>query len=215
VPTLYDLIGVEPDASTADIRAARRRTLMTVHPDHATTTGLDEQRLAARTKAVIDACAILTDPGRRAEYDVAVGIARSRRLRRLRLTALDSRTVGPSTWPPLPRRGSAARPAVRSATVRLSLPAAHVPRPAARAGRLLYETRVGQWLLVGLSAVAAQAVTLTLALSAGIDAGAVLVVGVVLARGGAPTPLSDGRAIGTAVARALVRAGRTLIALAR
>lgn len=67
--TLYDDLGVAPDADDAAIRAAYRRRAKEEHPD---AVGGDEEAqraAAARFGALTYAYDVLTDPGRRARYD--------------------------------------------------------------------------------------------------------------------------------------------------
>jgi curved DNA-binding protein CbpA len=59
--TLYNILGVTPDATHYQIRAAYRRRVSEVHPDR----GGD----ARATQEVNDAYAILSDPERRRRYD--------------------------------------------------------------------------------------------------------------------------------------------------
>jgi DnaJ-class molecular chaperone len=59
--SLYEILSVAPDASAEEVRAAFHRASKEVHPD---TGGSDE--LFCRVK---DAYDVLSDPGRRAEYD--------------------------------------------------------------------------------------------------------------------------------------------------
>lgn len=63
-PTLYDVLGVPPDASADEIRLAHRRQLRYWHPDHNTRPDAD-----ARSKAINTAYEVLSNPVRRAEYD--------------------------------------------------------------------------------------------------------------------------------------------------
>lgn len=59
---LYDLLGVEPDATEDEIRAAYRKAAKTAHPD---TAGGDWEAFQRLTEALD----ILTDAARRARYD--------------------------------------------------------------------------------------------------------------------------------------------------
>jgi curved DNA-binding protein CbpA len=67
--TLYDILGVEVDATTQQIVDAYRRLARRVHPDVGGTASLFRQ--------VETAHAVLTDPARRAAYDQPVRSARS------------------------------------------------------------------------------------------------------------------------------------------
>jgi hypothetical protein len=64
--TLYDVLGVTPDASTATIRAAYRRAAREHHPDRA------GERSSARMAAINEAWAVLGDAARRHEYDLGL-----------------------------------------------------------------------------------------------------------------------------------------------
>ena len=75
-PTWYDLLGVEPDASTDEIRAAWK----------AATADLDP---GTRLRTLNEAAEILLDPARRAEYDAT-------------LTASDDAQPAPETSPAPP-----------------------------------------------------------------------------------------------------------------
>jgi curved DNA-binding protein CbpA len=59
----YAILGIEPDASPAAIRAAYREAVLRTHPDHA---GPDA---AADFQEVVEAYAVLSNPDRRREYD--------------------------------------------------------------------------------------------------------------------------------------------------
>jgi len=59
--TLYDILGLSPDASAADIKAAHRRAVKAHHPD----VGGDARQFEEVQRAYF----ILSDPERRARYD--------------------------------------------------------------------------------------------------------------------------------------------------
>jgi hypothetical protein len=63
----YALLGVSPDATEADIRNAFAREIKKSHPD------LSNEADVARTRRLIEAKAILTDPERRRAYDSGLG----------------------------------------------------------------------------------------------------------------------------------------------
>ena len=65
-PDLYQVLGVEPSASAAEITTAYRRLVRSLHPDSAADEDVaDGTRLAQ----VLAAYEVLRDPGRRASYD--------------------------------------------------------------------------------------------------------------------------------------------------
>jgi curved DNA-binding protein CbpA len=72
--TLYDVLGVSPDADPETIKQAFRRAVKAHHPD------LQGGDAAAsrRVKAIITANAILRDPERRAAYDRHLAVRRER-----------------------------------------------------------------------------------------------------------------------------------------
>jgi len=72
--SLYEVLGVSPTASGAQVTAAYRRLLRRYHPDTAEPTLRDSdarsERAAGETlQSVIDAYEVLHDPVRRADYD--------------------------------------------------------------------------------------------------------------------------------------------------
>jgi hypothetical protein len=64
--TLYELLGVEPDASTATIRAAYRRAAREHHPDRA------GDRSSARMAEINRAWEVLGNPEARRQYDLGL-----------------------------------------------------------------------------------------------------------------------------------------------
>jgi molecular chaperone DnaJ len=74
------VLGVRPEASDGEIKAAFRKLAKQYHPDlHA-----GDKRAEARFKEVNEAHAILSDPGARAQYDASLLQRRSLRWRSLR-----------------------------------------------------------------------------------------------------------------------------------
>jgi len=73
VATYYELLGVEPDASVKDIRAAHRIRLQLVHPDkHQGASGAVLSEAERQTQLLNQALSILTDEQKRAEYDASL-----------------------------------------------------------------------------------------------------------------------------------------------
>jgi curved DNA-binding protein CbpA len=66
--THYEVLGVTPDAATSEVRRAYVELARRYHPDR---TGGDADAM----RAINDAWAILSDPARRASYDLALGPA--------------------------------------------------------------------------------------------------------------------------------------------
>ena len=130
-PDYYALLGVEPDATTAQIKKAYRKLARLHHPD----TNPGDPQAAARFREITEAYDTLTDPDRREAYDRTrprprPGQARGQQARRTR-----PRTAGPPAswsrssktpgWP----SAAATRRSPRSSS---SWPAA--PKPASPAG---------------------------------------------------------------------------------
>src|SRR5215472_387820 len=80
--TLYDLLGVRPNANDATIRAAFRKAVKAYHPDANAGDRTAEQRFMEITAAH----AILRDPERRANYDRALDRRRQKLLREWKIT---------------------------------------------------------------------------------------------------------------------------------
>ena len=66
IVTLYDLLGVESDASLASIRGAYRRAARLHHPDRA------GEQSSAQMAQINHAWQVLGDPARRREYDLGL-----------------------------------------------------------------------------------------------------------------------------------------------
>lgn len=75
--TLYDLLGVRPDADNTTIRAAFRRAAKAYHPD----VNAGDLTAEERFKEITAAHAVLRNPGRRANYDCALQRRRQELLR--------------------------------------------------------------------------------------------------------------------------------------
>lgn len=69
--TLYDVLGVTPDATTEDVRKAYKLKALETHPDKLEPTATERQRRAAEGKFrnVCDAFEVLSDPIKRKAYD--------------------------------------------------------------------------------------------------------------------------------------------------
>jgi curved DNA-binding protein CbpA len=95
----YQVLGVSPLATDAEIKAAFRSRARALHPDqNATKTAVDQQSSAGELMAVTEAWRVLHDPQRRFDYDMA---------------QLSSVNVPPRPAPaarPAPQRASATRP---------------------------------------------------------------------------------------------------------
>lgn len=77
--TLYEILGVSPDASLEELRQAHRRLYFSYHPR----SGNGETEVARKLRIVNKAYSILCDPVERAVYDsVLQGNARGTRSRR-------------------------------------------------------------------------------------------------------------------------------------
>ena len=74
----YDLLGVPPTASQADVKRAFRQQIARYHPDKVQHLGKEFQAMAAdRAAELTEAYGVLSDRGRRAEYDQALSGAAS------------------------------------------------------------------------------------------------------------------------------------------
>jgi curved DNA-binding protein CbpA len=82
--TLYDVLGVRPNADTAIIRAAFRKAVKDCHPDAKAGDRTAERRFVDITSAH----AILRDPERRANYDRALERRREKILREWKITLI-------------------------------------------------------------------------------------------------------------------------------
>jgi curved DNA-binding protein CbpA len=76
MPTIYELLGVGPDADTGTIQHAYRRLVREVHPDAVVDRLPMEQAAAAeRFRLLTDAWSIARDPHLRGEYDALLSSA--------------------------------------------------------------------------------------------------------------------------------------------
>jgi curved DNA-binding protein CbpA len=69
----YDLLGVHPSASAIDIRRAYRELSKKYHPD---TTTLSTTTATRKFQALNEAYAAISNPERRAAYDLKIGYSR-------------------------------------------------------------------------------------------------------------------------------------------
>lgn len=138
-PTHYELLGVPPDADATAIKRAWRERVSQRHPDHASGDG-DEASRTRATAALNAAYAILADPQKRADYDLALA----------QLTAPPATaprrapTPAATTTAAAPPRAKRARPAARTPQTRSTLE---------RGGGLLdwlVRSSAGQWAALGL-----------------------------------------------------------------
>jgi hypothetical protein len=210
--TYYDYLGVSSHASLAEIAAAYKRSIVSVHPDTVSRLSISPQEWdtrLAQTKQINEAWEILRDPECRAAYDAQMGIRPISRLH----SSLDALTARLEA-----RRGQrTAHQLAGRAGIKLGPPSV-----LSRLWVLLYGSRLGQWLILILAALvlhfAGGAISgsqpalsvlrgpLELAVLVALSAG--------LARGGAPTPLFDALAVVTAFDRVLFSALRSLLSSA-
>lgn len=77
--TLYDVLGVEPDATADELRRAYRQLVRTYHPDrHVTETAEVQKWAEERLREVTSAWSELGDPHRRRLYDISLSRANAR-----------------------------------------------------------------------------------------------------------------------------------------
>lgn len=76
--TLYDVLGVTPDATTEDVRKAYKLKALETHPDKLEPTATERERRGAEGKFrnVCDAFQILSDPIKRKAYDERINRAK-------------------------------------------------------------------------------------------------------------------------------------------
>jgi curved DNA-binding protein CbpA len=100
VPDLYQLLGVARDASREQIAQAWRRRARAEHPDARPGQPDGEAGEAgARFRALAGAWRVLSDPGRRAAYDRALGAGRGAAMPGPPLRAGPVRVSGPHAAP--------------------------------------------------------------------------------------------------------------------
>jgi curved DNA-binding protein CbpA len=86
----YELLGIEPAASPDDVKRAFRQQIALYHPDKVHHLGKEFQEIAAeRAAELTEAYRILSDAGRRAEYDRALAS----------VPAVDARRTAPAPGP--------------------------------------------------------------------------------------------------------------------
>ena len=68
-PSLYDLLGVAPDASQLELTCAYRRRALQLHPDLAADHAADAHEAFAD---LAEAYRVLSDPARRSSYDATL-----------------------------------------------------------------------------------------------------------------------------------------------
>jgi hypothetical protein len=174
-PTLYDRLGLNPDATDGEISAAFRQAAWAVHPDRGQRPDEAPAR-EARTKELTEAYNVLSSSEARARYDRSLGWRAGgnpmTRLRRRTRGFLAARRWRPSA-PKLARPGWL-----------------HLPGFLGTGFGLIVDTRLGQWSLVLAGViVGALAGGPSLALLSGPAAG--FAVALVLSGGGLPSPLWD------------------------
>lgn len=76
--TLYQVLGVEPHMSSAEIKRAYRKLVKSLHPDlgHAEHTHAEKQAATERMMHINEAYETLMDGQKRSDYDVTIGISR-------------------------------------------------------------------------------------------------------------------------------------------
>lgn len=76
--TLYDVLGVTPNATTEDVRKAYKLKALETHPDKLEPTASERERRAAEGKFrnVCDAFEVLSDPTKRKAYDDRINHAK-------------------------------------------------------------------------------------------------------------------------------------------
>jgi molecular chaperone DnaJ len=84
-PDYYAVLGIDPDATLAQVKKAYRTLARQHHPD----TNPGDQQAAARFRQITEAYETLSDPGQRDAYDRACGPVTGTRL------ATSARTTGP------------------------------------------------------------------------------------------------------------------------
>ena len=201
--TYYDYLAISPHASAGEIAAAYKRSIVSVHPDTVSRLSISPEEWdirLAQTKQINEAWEILRDPERRATYDAQMGIksiSRWRLAARNLAAGLDTRRAQHQDVP---------RPARHR-------PRLVLPPGAVSAWDLLSDSRLGQWLLLGVVALAMH-VGGALAVGAMPEAGvlrgpteivALAVIAFALSRGGSPTPLFDALTLMVSLDRLLGR----------
>ena len=217
--TPYEIIGVSPYADEATIAGAFRTKMAEVHPDRAR----DEEDRVRRTAAAATVSAayrVLRDPEARADLDLELAAADSWGWRIGRLRAAIGRRRAPSITRPSVRIPEMRIPEMRVPEVELPFDGDDLRAASARGGSLLrtiggflFDTRLGQWLvLVLLWAVPALVDALT---GRGLPSSAILLLiagtAALMGRRGAPSPAHDAATsllpLADRLGRALLRTG--------
>ena len=217
--TPYEIIGVSPYADEATIAGAFRTKMAEVHPDRAR----DEEDRVRRTAAAATVSAayrVLRDPEARADLDLELAAADSWGWRIGRLRAAIGRRRAPSITRPSVRIPEVRIPEMRVPEVELPFDGDDLRAASARGGSLLrtiggflFDTRLGQWLvLVLLWAVPALVDALT---GRGLPSSAILLLiagaAALMGRRGAPSPAHDAATsllpLADRLGRALLRTG--------
>ena len=129
-PTLYEVLGLTPAASVAEIKSAYRKAARETHPDH----GGDSERF----HRVADAYRVLSDPGQKESYDRTLGGGGAAGPARPGTAG----TAGPAF--PASRRPAAGHAAGRPPVADLDTPPVFVPDFSPRNPPLIPLTLAGQ-----------------------------------------------------------------------
>nr|WP_231710166.1 J domain-containing protein [Arthrobacter zhangbolii] len=130
-PTLYEVLGLTPAASAAEIKSAYRKAARETHPDH----GGDGEKF----HRVTNAYRVLSDPGQKESYDRTIGSGGSG-------SGSAGRPAGGTPGPanPAARRAAAGNTAGRTPAADLDTPPVFVPDFSPRNPPLIPLTLAGQ-----------------------------------------------------------------------